>query len=326
MDLQKEYDDLISQYQTKMRELRVAEKRRRDRSVILFLDRERDVIHNKLRKLGLQIGKDSQDIMLDILASDNDLSEYQLPEFRALRTNKAMEKIDFVFLLDDSGNIQKRFRGNDLYYKHIFPADLGVFIPFGEQENWHLFDCEGYTFHFPDEEERKNRMNRLIAMAGGALQSIEIISYTSFHNATTLFGVACSVENLERVFAVMREHRLEVSISKDFFDKEKINENFFKMLEKDLNYILERELDNYETHKNLVIRLKEYIVWKIPMDSELAKKVNDFFEDYVEKAKYVDTKERVDKEIAPEMELLERSERDYPKESQLPIRDSMRKK
>jgi len=124
----------------------------------------------------------------------------------------------------------------------------------------------------------------------------------------------------------MREHRLEVSISKDFFDKEKINENFFKMLEKDLNYILERELDNYETHKNLVIRLKEYIVWKIPMDSELAKKVNDFFEDYVEKAKYLDTKEKAEKEIAGEMELLDRSERDYPKESQLPIRESMRKK
>ena len=40
MDSQKEYDDLISQYQSKMQELRVAEKRRRDQNVILFLDKK----------------------------------------------------------------------------------------------------------------------------------------------------------------------------------------------------------------------------------------------------------------------------------------------
>jgi len=168
MDSQKEYDDLISQYQSKMQELRVAEKRRRDQNVILFLDKERNAIHNKLRKLGLSIGKSSQDIMLDILASEGDLSEYQLPEFKVLRTAYAMDKIDLIFVVDENGNEKDTVSSQALLYRDL-PKHLESFIPFGEQENWHLFDCEGYTFHFPDEEERKNRMNRLIDMAGGAL-------------------------------------------------------------------------------------------------------------------------------------------------------------
>ncbi|PIR76807.1 MAG: hypothetical protein COU32_00140 [Candidatus Magasanikbacteria bacterium CG10_big_fil_rev_8_21_14_0_10_42_10] len=325
MDSQEEYDDLISQYQIKLQELRVAERRRRDQSIILFLDKERNAIHNKLRKLGLSIGKSSQDIMLDILASEGDLSEYQLPEFKVLRTARAMNKIDLIFVMDDKGGPKETITYQALSHYEL-PKHLESFIPFGEQENWHLFDNQGYTFHSPDEEERKTRMHRLIDMSSGSLQEVEIISYDSFHNATTLFGVACSADDLEKIFSIIREHRTEISISRDFFDNEKIKEDFLRILEKDLNYILERDLDEHETYGYLVKRLKEYVIHNVPMDAKMAEKVNDLFESYIEKAVYIDRKKEVDIETSAEMDLIDETERKYPKESQLPKRTSMNKR
>ena len=121
-------------------------------------------------------------------------------------------------LVVDSKNNKKVI---DYRYIEDFNKDVTAFIPFYQVESWHLFDYQGYYFHYPDEQERKKRLNTLISLSGGLAKEVRISSSSSFHNGIEIFGVACSSEDLERLFAIMREHRSEVSIDKIFFDKEK---------------------------------------------------------------------------------------------------------
>ena len=258
---------------------------------------------------------------MDILGSGDNLSEYDLSEFKVLRTSRVFDKMDTVLVVDSKNNKKVI----DYRYIEDFNKDVTAFIPFYQVESWHLFDYQGYYFHYPDEQERKKRLNTLISLSGGLAKEVRISSSSSFHNGIEIFGVACSSEDLERLFAIMREHRSEVSIDKIFFDKEKMKEFFLDSLQKDIDYILEREMDEYESRVRLLNNLKDHIFGFLKIDKFfLNDNLEKIFSEALYKAEYLDEKEKVDKEISKEENKLDDLEKHVSgRENSRPFRESM---
>lgn len=315
------YNRLIGDYRRKLREVRDAEKGGENRSWIEFLDKERDDIHNELRRLGVEIGKSSQDITLDILQSEKDLAQYKLPEFKILRTSKAMDKITWVSVIDGEGGSRQIFTSADEY-----PEKISAFIPFGEQESWHLFDSENYSSRQPDEKERRRRIAKVISLMKGRVRAVEIYSGETFHRGTTLFGVACSSNDVEPLLTVMRNHRSEISIDKKFFDAQRIDEDVRDMAKEDLENILQREPDEYESRSYLIERLGKHLVDNMGLAGNVREDIRRLVADAKERA--VCMEEAIESDLAGEaaVQELDAAERQYPKETVMPKTASFKRR
>ncbi len=317
---EKLYVKLIDDYHRAWSEVRKAEKKGEESGYIKFLDIERNGIHNELRRVGELIGKDSQDITLDILESERNLSEYDLSEFKVFRTEHALSKISNIKITQSSGEVLKMTLSDDL------PENVKAFIPFGKQEFWHLFDYEDYAARHPEELERRRRMHRAIALMKGDAQAIEIHSRETFHRGVTLFGVACSPQRLETLLRTIKEHRTEISIDKKFFDPERVRGDMRQMLQEDLDYILNREPDEHETKTYLVKRLGESLLSNKNFLAEDRKEIEMIIDKARERAERIE--EGIQSELDGEraVEGLDIAERLFPKESNKPIRESMRRR
>lgn len=100
--LEEQYSSLINAYRSKTDEIKRLERRvpqgvidKETGTVILIIDRERHETHLKLTDLGKQLGKDKDDISVDIIRKDATLDEYGLPEFSILTENDIIDTGDW---------------------------------------------------------------------------------------------------------------------------------------------------------------------------------------------------------------------------------------
>ncbi|GEM_PF-6713095 len=294
----KRYQDLLDDYRSKLSELRKAERRREDATFIRFIDAERDAVHRELRKVGALLGKSAEEIALDLLVSEKDLSEYNLSEFKILHTKNALDQITWVREIDQYGATISKYKSSqvDIYdNSEWLPQGVMAFIPFGQQENFHLFDDDDYVCRDSEELERRRRLFRLINLAGGI--PIEVHSQKTYHQAVTLFGIGYAPENLEYLFRIMREHQSDISINPQFFSKEQIREDFHTIINEDLEHIFSYAKDT-EENVHLIERFKYSII------SILAHKKENLMDDFNEiitralrRAEKLDRHEIVEQEL-----------------------------
>lgn len=297
-----EYQQLLEKYKDLFDEVRKAEKERQDAGYRNAIDQERNEVHNELKKLGERIGKNPQDILLDLLEYEDNLKEFGLPECKVGKTREILTKITYIKV------------GEAYIQAKEITKEIEAFIPFGSQEHWHLFDVDDYAQRAPDEREKRRRMEKIVEKMEGKVRVIEIHSRSSFHNGVTLFGVACRSEDMEEVFAFMRTHREEVSPAQEFMGKRQIEQDTEEMLREDIEFILTKELDPQETRPYLVERLRDAIK-RVYFPEETRKKMEEIFREAQHEAKRI--QEREDSELAGEraVEEIDRAERAYPKES-----------
>lgn len=310
-----EYQDLVGQYRERLSELRKAEKNGESNDLILFMDKERNEIHNKLRSIAPQIGKTSQDITLDILKSDDNLTEYGLPEFKTMRTSEAFQDPATLVRVD-----------NKAWPKSQDNKEFEVFIPFGEQEAWRLFDSEDFIFRQPDETERRRRIQKLQDMSHGDVHLVEIRSDRTFHQATILYGAGFSVEKLNKILSLMHEHHAEISIDRKNFNGDQIREDFVATATKDLEYILQRKLDETETRLYLVNRLNDAWLADFKLDNKTEQKLRGLVMDAQERAEIADKRDEIAKETLQTEAEWNKAESAFPKTSEIGIRESLKKR
>ncbi|MFH0857491.1 MAG: hypothetical protein V1848_01955 [Candidatus Magasanikbacteria bacterium] len=245
------YQQKLGEYKKSWREIRTLE-RKGDVSLeyIHVLDQERDAIHKELRVIAPRIGKNEGDVDLDILANEENLREYGLPEFSIKRIsdyNKS-NSINFnsgisVEFTDKDG---KKHLGSEL-------SGVDVFIAFGVQPTWHLFDHQSFFQKFPDDLERRRRA-KTIADGFSDVLELEIYDQESFHRGMNFFGIAIPNDKFEKVLAFMRENRKEISIDERYFDRTRLDEDFEVIVRQDMEEILAYEPGKHEDHKYLVER------------------------------------------------------------------------
>lgn len=316
MDYIDEYNGLIIQYRRKMQELRKAERKHEDFSIILFIDKERNAIHNQLRDLAPKLGKTSSDITIDILESDKDLSEYQIPEFKIVRTKNTFERIQWV-CVNEGG---KQGSWNKEMQDKILTT---VFIPFGQQEFYHLFDEMGYPLRQAEELEYRRRLEKLIKILPVESFSVDIYSDKTFHQGTLLYGLAFHSEDFDRVLAIMREQRAEISIDKSYFKSEQLEEDALSMAIEDVEYIKKHGPGAQETLPWLLKKLEREWnhFFKFPGNSK--KVVNDFFDSEIYESEKEYERQKVERESESEIGA---TGLDYPKEMAMPKTESMKRR
>lgn len=323
--LKKEYAILIHEYRKKFDELKKAERKHEDDKIIRFIDKERNEIHNQLRAVAVKIGKSPQDITLDILASENNLAEYQLPEFKIFRPNNiAFFNITSIKYKDDKGKKHKLQSLEDKSEFGNFIENTG-FISFGQQEWYHLFDEEGYPFRQPEELEYRRRIQKISELTGGKAFLTELHSQDTFHRATTMYGIGFDPKYIDQLLAILYQNRTEVSIDKKFLNIKQIEADVIKMLEEDIEYILAFKTNEYQTHSYLLETLqrhyrffyKNYYAGKI-LSEKFLKEFDSIIEDKIKLVKKEEESNELDKMIENELEPFDESEKDFPKEAGLP--------
>lgn len=317
MDLIDEYKSLIIQYRRKMQELRKAERKHEDFSILHFIDKERNEIHNKLRELAPKLDKSASDITVDILESDKDLSEYQIPEFKIVRTTNTFDRISWI-CVNENG---KHGPWNREVENTIKSAT--VFIPFGQQEFYHLFDAMGSPMREADELERRRRLEKLVKILPVESFNVDIYSSETYHRGTLLYGLAFHPHDIDRVLAIMREHKAEISIDHSYFNAEQIEEDVISMAEEDVAYIKIEGPGEQETIPGLLKNLANAWNYSFKFPGNTKKIVNDLFDLEIHEAEKEYDRQELEKEI--EARLGKVSD-DFPRESSMPKIEPMKRR
>ncbi|MBU0660988.1 hypothetical protein KKG22_02290 [Patescibacteria group bacterium] len=316
MSIEEQYKEKLKEYKRKWKEVRDLQKDpHATPRLIHAIDTERDEIHRQLRKLGEDLGKNSQDVNFDILAMERNLSEYQLPGFILMKATE----YELNMAVPADRRYRRAFIVEGKQVSEEFMKQYEGFIPFGTEESWHLFDGEGGTFfRAPDNIERRKRAHKLAEQMEGAF-FCELYDQDTFHRGQRFFGIAFSSKNLEQILSFIREHRADISIEKEYFSEEQLLQDFQDIVREDIQYILDSDFEEhgeYEYHlKRYQDTLNQYFLPGVRNE-----RYRELVVDYVQKG----LKEAMKKEIDKELERVEQQiERSYPELSQLPKREGM---
>jgi|GEM_PF-5451888 len=304
MEAEQLYEKKLGEYKRSWREIRDLE-RKGDASekLIHALDQKRDDIHKELRAIALEIGKNEGDVDLDILANEENLREYGLPEFSIKRISdyKKSNPIN-----TNSGiTLQYTDKEGNIHFPRTIDevSDTDVFIAFGVEPTWHLFDNQGFFQKFPDDLERRRRAKTIADEFPDVLE-LEIYDQESFHRGLNFFGIAIPNSKFEKVLAFMREHRKEISISEKYFDQKEFAEDFETIVRQDMEEILVYEPGKHDDHKYLVQRYLENLPFYLQgKNDEVYMKIADNI--CKETLKKIEIDE-IDKELQKEEELAEK--------------------
>ncbi len=307
---QQTYEELLYDYRKTWKEERRADLHA-DRAQRQFYFVERNRIHERLREVAARMGKSPADITIDLLASEDNLKEYNLPEFRMLRTRDAFEEAAELSVALEDGK-------KDVGSTKLASEKYAVFIPFGQREFWHLFDHESYAFHRPDDIERHRRARRVAELTDGMARVADLHSSETFHRATTLFGIVCSSKDAEHVLQKMEKYRSEISIDAQFMDEARVRADFTKNLQKDIDYIFGKEHGPHEDSQYLVRRLLEYVRDHAKLPSVYLQDAIRVLEEAVRRAEREEHELDLERAGEESVRLLDEAERDYPNESLLP--------
>ncbi len=307
MSPEKEYDLKILEYKSKARAMKAAE-RELNFDEVKFLDKERDQLHRELRNLAVLIGKAPQEVDIDLLAEASDLSEHDLPEFKLVRTESALD-IPYIYKIDGENVIDPDQNDSVLVETEEDFKNLELFIPFGEDVYWHLFDEKMFRSVPPTGPERRRRALNAINNIPAGLHFIEIHSQETFHSAVALFGIAFKKSDLDTVLNFMRINKEIVTIDETKMDREQILKDYEALLKKEI-----REIRDYfdeltgrfgvdftrETERGLLTELKNAKSHHFIDDSKFKEIADRLFREALKEAELRDVRRETQIEFAPE--------------------------
>jgi hypothetical protein len=291
-----EYNRIIGLYRQVWAKIRSLQKRQAEKEVRFAEDKRRDALHKQLRVLAAKIGKTSQDVDIDILISEKDLSEYQIPEFRLLRIESSGLVNPEIIKLD-GGNVLEPYRNKKTLIpkNELSATGLDLFIPFGEERSWHLFDQDVFFEREPDNLEKRRRA---LSVVGGNLGAsfVEVSSSESFHNKIKLFGIAFSSKDFDILINYLSTNRAEISIAKEFLNPEQVRKDFKEIIENNVDYIAAYDNGEFESNEYLLKRyLRVLNGWQI--DDEFKLIASGVLSEAISRAEEKELRERVEKEV-----------------------------
>ena len=234
----KKYQELLQEYRRVWNKVKQLQRFQAEQFLIQEQDALRDQIHNELRKLAQNLGKSNQDVDIDILVNEKDLAEFELPEFKVMNLKNLCFELDKPVvsrviganvLHPDQNEITKAEK------EELF-EDTSLFIPFGEEIAWHLFDHGEFLHREADNLERRRRAIALTVLTPAAVMT-EVRSFETFHRGINLFGVVFNKQDFNTIITTLRTNREAVSIAPEYFVAEDVERDFELILQDDLENI-----------------------------------------------------------------------------------------
>lgn len=238
--LEREYSNLLDRYRELLANIDKNTKRGGlDTQELTRIDTERKRLHQLLRQKAGQIGKSAQDVDVDILMLEGNLKEHLLPEFSITRTDnkKWSENAGLVSMTTNENEDALHPHQDSAKIKYVNPKtdNSKVFIPFGEEDLWHLFDGETFTQRAPDNLERRRRA--LKAARDNGVYFLEVNDTKTFHRGKTLFGIAFPSEDFDRIVNYLYTHREETSILPEYIDHDLVEKDYAAIVEDDVRIV-----------------------------------------------------------------------------------------
>lgn len=237
--LKKEYADLLAAYEAEFRELKKLDKQiipgAGDEELarqIIFVDKERNKIHRKLKEVGAELGRKEVDVMADILREHGSLAEYGLPEFFViLGEDLSAEGFN---LTKDLKRPKERFpeKGvTDPQLSEEFDWQSDIVIPFVVIPR---FQYNPYSSMPLAPKDIAIRELRAMALAKEAkLKTIDGAD-DRWHAANVeIFGVVVPANRIEEVAGIIRNSPEKFRVGEEFYsaeDKKKIDKTYHKMI------------------------------------------------------------------------------------------------
>ena len=251
------YQALLGEYRRVWVKVKALERRFADPRIILEQDEQRNKIHFELKKLANLLGKTSQDVDIDILINEKSLAEYKLPEFKIINLKELYFELDNAAVSRVTGGnlLHSELNEQTKINKEVL-EDQFLFIPFGEEIAWHLFDHGDFLHREADNLEKRRRALALVAATPVGFQT-EIRSFETFHRGINLFGVAFDKGDLFKIITALRENREAVSIAPEYLDEAVIEQDFLVILQDDIENI-KSYVDPKNKEESLKYLLKTY--------------------------------------------------------------------
>jgi len=154
--------------------------------VVLAADRVRNSIHQDLRRLAKDLGKSSADVDIDILSTADDLTEYQLPSFKLMQPWETLDSPRLSFVTNtDELHVQTQTPNSRTNEETI--AQTEMFIPFGEQAAYHLFDRDQFFERSLQEPQRRRSAQKAQELLHGLGKYVEFSTQETFHRWVRFF-------------------------------------------------------------------------------------------------------------------------------------------
>ncbi|PIR04059.1 MAG: hypothetical protein COV59_02650 [Candidatus Magasanikbacteria bacterium CG11_big_fil_rev_8_21_14_0_20_39_34] len=229
--LQNQYDDLLKQYRKLMERVKALEEEGSGRDAIAYIDSFRNSVHNELKAAGRKLGKGESAVNCEILASQENLDEYGLPEFHLIPIGT--HKKSYVRAFGDEQKIIS------------VPEDAFV-LPFLTEVSWRLYENSyGFFQKSPYMFELQNRMQEVSEKLG--VPCIELYLPETQHKGIRFVGLQVNADNWEQILSYLRTHRQESSIDAKFMDADRIAKDW-EMIVRDMCIEIDEYMRSEESH------------------------------------------------------------------------------
>lgn len=221
-----DYQQLVGTYHDYFQRIKNLSDRSGDPRVSAQIDALEDKRHNthlQLLEMGKQIGKDKNNVLVDIIREQKTLQEYDLPEFSILRENDILQKNDwyapYEFNVDtESGLPGTYFNPNekDQRGSSVIPEDKCMIV-------FSIAPCSGDDREKDAPVDFYIREKRAEALAERVRGEVFSASDSSYHAASaSILGVIIPKKDLEKVAAIIRDNPREFRLGEQFYsDDEK---------------------------------------------------------------------------------------------------------
>jgi hypothetical protein len=230
-NIEDEYHNLINGYKGKVTKMKKLERKipqgvvnEEIAAAIRIIDDERHEIHLKLLESGIQIGKNKNDVLVDIIRLDGTMEEYELPEFSILTEN------DII----DTGYWHNPYYFNvnpDLRRPNITPfsrrvQDEGKSLLKSDEIMivYSIVPIENYGEDELEPEDYEERIKRAHALAEAVGGRIFEERDTGYHEAEAkILGVIIPKNDLEKVAVMIKKNPDEYRIGQEYYSGEAKN-------------------------------------------------------------------------------------------------------
>lgn len=287
LEILDQYLELTSKYKTTTKELLKLKRSTAfgvvDEEKIVsvrVLDSERHDIHLKMLELGGKMGKSKADVLADLLREEGNLSEYGLPEFSLL----VPEDIYWGYVgvnpktlqLESRQESLKSYQGSkemaesrksetqegswEYYPKTAIKEGYSLVVFGAEPQGMRNLPEGGFPIEPKDYSERLRRAEKIAKEMG-----FEVIHHSDGYignHGTSIYimGVAVPNDKIEEFCSKIRE-RSDLRIGYEFYSpevREKIEEDFRIMIEKDIDRIIKESRPRDMTNPVVQERIKKY--------------------------------------------------------------------
>jgi hypothetical protein len=272
---------------------------------LFIADEKRNAIHQELKNAGILLGKTVGDVNIDILLLDDDLREYGLPEFKMIHLKTLAEtalKKMIVRKVDFANDGLMNLVGEEI------PDSDKLFIPFVNEESWHLYDYDQSFDKEPTALERRRRLKRLASDSKDVTMA-QVELPETFHRHQQLIGALMNVANYEKVLNKIFTKRKEMSIAPRFMNETQIAKDWEHIVRDKIKEIFAYDLSTNESYEYLLRRYQDYCKDQ-KLNPEQLTTVNELIdqtiENYKEQKESTENKKYAEHDILPKQEGMRR--------------------